>query len=74
MTDDPIKALEELRQRIASEGLPRLSVEALRAGKLDRRQRPATHTVSSAKPLTLSDEARRLFQQKSDPQWLWRRR
>jgi hypothetical protein len=74
MTDDPIKALEELRQRIASEGLPRLSAEALRAGKLDRRQRPPPPVASSEKPLTLSDEARRLFQQKSDPQWLWRRR
>jgi hypothetical protein len=33
MADDPEKALEELRKRIAAEGLPKLSPEALRAFK-----------------------------------------
>ena len=30
MPDDPDKTLQELRQRIATEGLPKLSAEALR--------------------------------------------
>ena len=33
MPDDPDKTLQELRQRIVTEGLPKLSAEALRAYK-----------------------------------------
>ena len=72
MTDDALKRLEQLRERIASEGLPPLSADALRASRLDRwpLSRPGrTETV-----LTLSEEARRLFLQKRDPRWFWRKR
>ena len=35
--DDPDKTLQELRQRIATEGLPTLSAEALRISNGDKR-------------------------------------
>jgi hypothetical protein len=38
--DDPEKTLQELRQRIATEGLPKLSAEALRSYKCERWRRP----------------------------------
>jgi hypothetical protein len=37
--DDPEKTLQELRQRIATEGLPKLSAEALRSYKCERWRR-----------------------------------
>jgi hypothetical protein len=73
VSDDPDKALEELRQRIAREGLPKLSADALRLIKLDRRgHRLRVQSDASGAP-KLSDEARRLYQQKNDPEWPWRR-
>jgi hypothetical protein len=72
MTEDPERILAELRTRLAAEGLPKLSPEALRAAKLDKRHcRPAQ--PAKAEALALSDEARRLYQQKSDPHWPWRK-
>ena len=76
MPDDPEKALEELRKRIAAEGLPKLSPEALRKFKQGSR-RGRLHLVeptASGGPLRLSEEARRLYFEKSDPQWMWRKR
>jgi hypothetical protein len=73
MPDDPVKALQELRQRIAAEGLPKLSPEALRLFKQADRRGPKLVPQSISKnPLSLSDEARRLFHEKSDPNWPWR--
>ncbi len=75
MPDDPDKTLPELRHRIATEGLPKLSPEALRSFmREDRRgpklmQQPLPRNV-----LSLSEEARRLFHRKTDPEWPWRRR
>jgi hypothetical protein len=75
MPDDPEKTLQELRHRIAAEGLPKLSPEALRSFKRDERRGPKL--VQPPLPrnvLSLSEEARRLFVKKSDPEWPWRRR
>ena len=75
MADDTEKTLQELRQRIATEGLPKLSAEALRSYKREERRglRLAQPTVS--KPLlSLSPEALRLFREKADPAWPWKRR
>ncbi len=73
MNEDSEKSLADLRSRIAAEGLPRLSPEALRAARLDNRHcRPVR--PARAETLSLSEEARRLYQQKSDPHWLWRKR
>jgi hypothetical protein len=75
MPDDPDKTLQELRHRIAAEGLPKLSAEALRAYKREERRglRLAQPTMS-APLLSLSPEALRLFREKADPEWLWKRR
>jgi hypothetical protein len=75
MADDPEKTLQELRQQIMTEGLPKLSAEALRSYKCERwrRLKPAQPTTS--KPLlSLSPEALRLFREKADPAWPWKRR
>jgi hypothetical protein len=74
MPDDPEMSLQELDHRITSEGLPKLSAEALRSYKLED-----WHGPKVAQPplprivLRLSEEARRLFHRKSDPEWPWRR-
>jgi hypothetical protein len=74
MPDDPGKALQELRQKIAAEGLPKLSPQALRLFKqADRRGPKLVRKPTSDNPLSLSDEARRLFHEKSDPNWPWRK-
>lgn len=74
MPDDPDKTLQELRHRIATEGLPKLSLEALRSLKRNERHSPKlVQSPSSKHPLSLSEEARRLFRKKSDPEWPWRR-
>jgi hypothetical protein len=73
MADDPEKPLHELRQRIAADGLPKLSPEALRAFKqADQRGPKLVRKPTSDNPLNLSDEARRLFHEKRDPNWPWR--
>lgn len=75
MPDDPEKTLQELRQRIATEGLPKLSPEALRSYKREDRHGPKLMQPPLPRnALSLSEEARRLFHRKSDPEWPWRRR
>ena len=75
MPDDPEKSLQELRQRIAAEGLPKLSADALRSCKREEWYRPKVVQQTASKPLlSLSSEALRLFREKADPAWLWRRR
>jgi hypothetical protein len=75
MPDDPEKTLQELRQRIVSEGLPKLSAEALRVYKREERRSPKLAQPSASKPpLSLSSEALRLFREKADPAWAWKRR
>jgi len=73
MPDDPEKTLLELRQRICTEGLPKLSAEALRLYKREERRGPRLAQPTASKPLlSLSPEALRLFQDKADPAWPWR--
>jgi hypothetical protein len=67
MSDDPDKTLKELRQRIATEGLPTLSAEALQSYKREEQR-------GSKSLLSLSPEAPRLFRDKADPAWYWRGR
>jgi hypothetical protein len=75
MPDDPEKTLQELRQRLVTEGLPRLSAEALRSFKReDRRGLKLAQPQPLGRALILSEEARRLFLKKIDPDWLWGRR
>ena len=75
MPDDPEKTLQELRQRIATEGLPKLSAEALRSYKRQERHSPKLVPPTAAKPpLSLSQEALRLFHEKGDPKWPWQHR
>jgi hypothetical protein len=75
MADDPEKSLHELRQRIAAEGLPMLSAEALRSYKREERRGPRLAQPTASKPLlSLSPEALRLFREKADPAWPWERR
>ena len=75
MADDPEKTLQELRQRIATEGLPKLSAEALRSYKREERCCPKLAQPTTSKPLlSLSPEALRLFREKADPAWPWKRR
>ncbi len=75
MPDDPEKALQALRQRIISEGLPKLSAEALRSLKREAWQGPKHAQPPGLKPpLSLSPETLRLFREKADPAWLWKRR
>jgi hypothetical protein len=74
MPDDPGKTLQVLREKIAAEGLRNLSPEALRLFKqADQRGPKLVRQPSSKNPLSLSDEARRLFHEKSDPNWPWRK-
>jgi hypothetical protein len=75
MPDDPNETLKVLRQRIISEGLPKLSAEALRSYKREERRGPKLAQPSASKPpLSLSSEALRLFREKADPAWPWKRR
>jgi hypothetical protein len=75
MADDPEKTLQELRQRIATEGLPKLSAEALRLYKREGWHRPKLAQPIGLKPsLSLSPEAFRLFREKADPAWPWKQR
>jgi hypothetical protein len=75
MPNDPYEILQELRQRIISEGLPKLSAEALRSYKREERRSPRLAQATASKPLlSLSPEALRLFREKADPAWLWKRR
>ena len=74
MLDDPEKTLQELRQRICTEGLPKLSAEAVRLYKREERRGPRLAQPTASKPLlSLSPEALRLFREKADPVWPWRR-
>jgi hypothetical protein len=74
MPDDPEKTLQDLRQRIATEGLPKLSAEALRSYKREERRGPRLAQPTAPKPLlSLSPEALRLFREKADPAWPWKR-
>jgi hypothetical protein len=72
MADDPETTLQELRHRIATKGLPWLSTEGLRL--YERPSPKLVQSPPSKQPLSLSEEARRLFHKKSDPEWLWQRR
>ena len=75
MANDPNETLQALRQRIISEGLPKLPAEALRSYKREKRRGPRLAPPSASKPLlSLSPEALRLFLQKIDPAWPWNRR
>ena len=75
MPGDPDKTLQELRQRIIIDGLPKLSAEALCSFKReDRRDLKVAQPPLSRTVLSPSQEARRLFVRKSDPEWPWRRR
>ena len=75
MPDDPDKTLQELRLRIVTEGLPKLSAEALRVYKREERRGPKLVQPTISKPLlSLSPEALRLFREKDDPAWLCKRR
>jgi hypothetical protein len=51
MPDDPEKTLQELRQRICTEGLPKLSAEALRLCKREERRGPRVTQPTTSKPL-----------------------
>jgi hypothetical protein len=74
MPDDPENTLQELRHRIATEGLPRLSTEALRIYTRNERHCPTLVQPNAPKPLlSLSSEALRLFREKADPAWPWKR-
>ena len=75
MPDDPEKTLQELRQRITSGGLPKLSAEALRLYNREERRGPRMAQPTASKPpLSLSPEALRLFREKADPACPWKRR
>jgi hypothetical protein len=74
MPEDPEKTLQELRQRISTEGLPKLSAEAVSLYKREERRGPRLAQPSASKPLlSLSPEALRLFREKADPAWPWKR-
>jgi hypothetical protein len=74
MADDPEKTLQELRQRIIIGGLPKLSAEALRSYKREEQCCPKLAQPTASKPLlSLSPEALRLFREKADPAWPWKR-
>jgi hypothetical protein len=71
--DDPETALRELRQRIAAEGLPKLSAEALHTYKREeQRGSKLVQPNTSKAPLSLSQEALRLYYEKADPSWPWK--
>jgi hypothetical protein len=58
--DDPETKLRELRQRIAAEGLPKLSAEALHTYKREEQRGPKLVRPNDSKtPLSLSPEALR---------------
>jgi hypothetical protein len=74
MPDDRDRTLQELRERIATEGLSKLSPDALRSFKREERRGPKlAQPPRPRNVLSLSEEARRLFAKKSDPEWPWRR-
>ncbi|WP_134495703.1 hypothetical protein [Microvirga pakistanensis] len=74
MPDDLDETLQQLRHRIATEGLPKLSPEALRSLKREDWHGPKlVQPPPPGKALSLSEEARRLFLKKVDPEWPWRR-
>ncbi len=73
MPDDPETTLRELRQRIAAEGLPMLSAEALHTYKREKKRGPKLVRPNAAKaPLSLSPEALRLYHEKASPSWPWK--
>jgi hypothetical protein len=73
MSDDPEKALQELRQKIATEGLPKLSPEAARLLRREDCKGPRlVQPTPSKNPISLSQAALRLYHEKSDPKWPWR--
>ena len=73
MPDDPEQTLQELRQRIAAEGLPTLSPEALRSYKwVEWHGLKLVQPSASKAPLTLSPEALRLYHEKTELSWLWK--
>jgi hypothetical protein len=75
MPDDSEKTLQELHQRITAEGLPKLSAEALRSLKREEWRDPKlAQPTSSRPPFSLSPEALRLFRERADPAWPWKRR
>jgi hypothetical protein len=51
MPDNPETALQELRRRIATEGLSKLSAEALRSYKCERWRPPRLARPTASKPL-----------------------
>jgi hypothetical protein len=72
MPDDPEITLQELRHRVATEGLPKLSAEALRSFKREDQQSPKlVQPPPPRRVLSLSEEARRLFHRKTNPEWPW---
>ncbi len=74
MANDREKTLQELHQRIAAERLPKLSAEALRSYKREVQHGPKPVLPSASKPLfMLSPEALRLFYEKANPIWPWKR-
>ncbi len=73
MSHDSEQTLQELRQPIATEGLPKLSVQALCSYKRQEQHGPKRMQPPN-KPLRLSEEARRLFNHRSDSNLPWRRR
>jgi hypothetical protein len=71
--DDPETTLRELRQRIAAEGLPKLSAEALHSYQREERRGPKLVRPNASKAsLSLSPEALRLYYEKADPSWPWK--
>jgi hypothetical protein len=74
MANDPEKTLQDLRQRIAAEGLPKLSSEALSRFSHAGQPRPLSASpMVPQNPVKLSEEALRLFREKGDSKWPWRR-
>ena len=74
MPDASENTLQDLRKRIAAESLPKLSAEALRSYKREVRGGPKIAQPTASKPLIgLSPEALRLFREKADPAWPWKR-
>jgi hypothetical protein len=72
VADDPEKALRALRQQIAAEGLPKLSTEALRSTGRRRKYSLRPQLLpqkNEPNSIVLSEEARRLYHEKSDPDW-----
>ena len=73
MPNDPETTLRELRQRIAAEGLPKLSAEALHTYKREEQRGPRLVRPNTSKaPLSLSPEALRLYHEKANASWPWK--